>query len=85
MKFKKHSPLSWIFSFFIYFYRCFLFPYFGGACRFYPTCSQYGQEAFLKFNFLKAFKMTFKRVLSCHPLGCSGYHPVEKNELIENE
>ncbi|MBE8162414.1 MAG: membrane protein insertion efficiency factor YidD [Bdellovibrionaceae bacterium] len=72
------TKLSWICSFFIYFYRCFLSPYLGGACRFYPSCSEYAQQAFKKHTVFGALKLTFKRVFSCHPFGRSGYDPIQK-------
>ena len=47
------------------------------VCRFYPTCSQYTYDAFLKYGFYKGFAMGLKRILSCHPFNPGGYHPVE--------
>lgn len=64
--------------FLIYFYRCFLSPYFGGACRFYPSCSEYSQQAFKTYSLFKAFKLSFKRVVSCRPFGGFGYHPLSR-------
>lgn len=37
------------------------------SCIFYPTCSEYGVQAFKKYNFFKAFKMTTHRIYRCHP------------------
>ncbi|MFN2440453.1 MAG: membrane protein insertion efficiency factor YidD [Chitinophagaceae bacterium] len=45
-------------------------------CRFTPTCSQYGLQAFQKYGLFKGFWLTTKRLLRCHPLGGSGYDPV---------
>ncbi|MBE8221109.1 MAG: membrane protein insertion efficiency factor YidD [Bdellovibrionales bacterium] len=72
------KKLSWACSFLIYFYRCFLSPYLGGGCRFYPSCSEYAQQAFKKHTTFAALKITFKRVISCRPFGRSGYDPVQK-------
>ena len=49
---------------------------FGSCCRFEPTCSQYGLIAFKRYPFLKAFKLTAKRLSKCHPGGPHGYDPV---------
>lgn len=72
------KKLSWACSFLIYFYRCFLSPYLGGACRFYPSCSEYAQQSFREYTVFTALKLTFKRIFSCHPFGGSGYDPVHK-------
>lgn len=51
-------------------------PYIGRACRYTPTCSNYGIEAIQKHGPFKGFWLTLKRVLSCNPWGGSGYDPV---------
>ncbi len=51
-------------------------PHMGGACRFYPTCSHYGIEAFRKFHFKRALMLTTKRILRCRPLGAFGLDPL---------
>lgn len=45
-------------------------------CRFTPTCSQYGLEAFKKYGAFKGFWLTVKRISRCHPWGGHGYDPV---------
>ena len=57
-------------------YQITLSPYIGRACRYTPTCSNYGIEAIRKHGPFKGFWLTFKRVLSCNPWGGSGYDPV---------
>jgi putative membrane protein insertion efficiency factor len=61
---------------FIRFYQLAISPFFPGCCRFEPTCSQYGREAFQKYGFWKALKLTLKRLIKCHPGGPHGYDPV---------
>ena len=46
------------------------------TCRFTPTCSQYALEAFRKYDPLRGFVLSLKRVLRCRPGGGSGYDPV---------
>jgi putative membrane protein insertion efficiency factor len=45
-------------------------------CRYHPTCSQYGREAFRQHPFVFALSLTIRRILRCHPLAKGGYDPV---------
>ncbi len=42
------------------------------TCRFYPTCSEYSKQAFLKYGVLKGFYLTIIRILKCHPFHKGG-------------
>ena len=57
-------------------YRFCISPFFGNCCRFYPTCSQYAKEAFETHQLSKAFYLTGKRILRCHPFCEGGVDPV---------
>ena len=57
-------------------YQMTLSPLIGRACRYTPTCSNYGIEAIQKYGPIKGSWLTLKRVLSCNPWGGSGYDPV---------
>ena len=61
---------------FIKLYQITLSPFIGRACRYTPTCSNYGIEAIRKHGPIKGTFLTIKRVLSCNPWGGSGYDPV---------
>lgn len=37
------------------------------GCKFHPTCSHYSHQAFLKFNFFKASRLSVLRLLKCNP------------------
>lgn len=37
------------------------------ACRFYPTCSEYGRISIQKHGSIKGSYFTLKRILRCHP------------------
>ncbi|PEK53004.1 membrane protein insertion efficiency factor YidD [Bacillus toyonensis] len=60
----------------IRFYQKFISPMTPPTCRFYPTCSHYGLEAFQKYGALKGFWLTCKRILKCHPFHPGGFDPV---------
>lgn len=62
--------------FFIRFYQVCISPWFPGCCRFEPTCSAYGLEAFRRYGFKRGFVLTVKRLAKCHPGGPHGYDPV---------
>lgn len=58
-------------------YRAGLAPLLSGHCRFHPSCSRYAQDAYLRFNPVRASWLTLRRLLRCHPWGGGGYDPVE--------
>ncbi len=47
------------------------------SCRFYPSCSEFAQEAVLKYGTKKGLWLTVKRLIRCMPFGKSGYDPVK--------
>jgi uncharacterized protein len=57
-------------------YQLVISPLFPSACRFYPTCSQYGYEAIEKHGIVKGGYLTTKRILRCNPFCKGGYDPV---------
>jgi putative membrane protein insertion efficiency factor len=57
-------------------YQLLISPLLPNACRYTPTCSQYGIEAVKKYGALKGGYMAIKRILRCHPWGGHGYDPV---------
>ena len=59
-------------------YQIVLSPFTRGACRHYPSCSQYAREAVERHGVLRGGRLAFKRVMRCHPLGSSGYDPVPR-------
>ncbi len=52
-----------------------LYPH--GFCRFYPTCSEYGAQAFKKYGVIKGGIITMWRVLRCNPWNKGGNDPVK--------
>ncbi len=67
MKFVSH-----FFLFLIFLYQKLISPLLVKSCRYYPSCSTYGQTCFQRFSPLRAMFLTVKRLLRCHPWGGSG-------------
>ncbi|PEE39079.1 membrane protein insertion efficiency factor YidD [Bacillus pseudomycoides] len=68
----------------IRFYQKFISPMTPPTCRFYPTCSHYGLEAFQKYGAFKGFWLTLKRILKCHPFHPGGFDPVPDKKEKRN-
>lgn len=60
----------------IWVYKYAISPLIPAACRYTPTCSEYGMQAVKKHGFIKGGFLTIKRISRCHPWGGSGYDPV---------
>ena len=61
----------------IRFYRRFISPLFPRSCRFYPTCSQYAQQALERYGTCKGIWLTLKRLSKCHPYHPGGFDPLK--------
>ena len=57
-------------------YQIVLGPFFRGACRFEPSCSNYGIQAISRFGLLRGSWLTARRLLRCRPFGPCGPDPV---------
>ena len=53
-------------------YKRWLSPLLPRACRFSPTCSEYGQIALRSHGLLAGGWLTIRRLLRCQPLGRGG-------------
>ncbi len=79
----KRSASAWVLLFCVRLYVIFLSPIFGGACRFYPSCSNYAYEAVARHGAVRGTALTVKRLLRCHPFTPGGFDPVP--EVIYKE
>ena len=57
-------------------YQYLISPLTGAACRYTPSCSQYGAEAIKKYGAFKGGWLTLKRIARCNPWGGHGHDPV---------
>jgi putative membrane protein insertion efficiency factor len=64
----------------IRFYQEAISPFTPATCRFQPTCSNYFLEALRIHGLFMGTFLGFKRILSCHPWGKSGYDPVPEKK-----
>ncbi len=68
--------MSQILIFLIKVYQWCLSPFFGGQCRFYPSCSVYASEAIDTHGALRGGWLAIRRLLRCHPWHPGGVDPV---------
>lgn len=57
-------------------YQVVLSPIFGGACRYYPSCSVYAIEALERHGVLRGGWLALRRIGRCHPFRPGGFDPV---------
>ena len=57
-------------------YKVFLSPFFGGACKYYPSCSNYAYEAIERHGARRGTALALKRLLRCRPFVKGGYDPI---------
>ncbi|MBQ7398494.1 MAG: membrane protein insertion efficiency factor YidD [Clostridia bacterium] len=79
--------MKWLCIWLIRFYQRFISPLKGRpTCRFTPSCSAYGLEAFRKRGFFVGAFLTVRRILRCNPFNPGGYDPVpEKGQPIRSK
>lgn len=79
--------MKWLCIWLIRFYQRFISPLKGRpTCRFIPSCSAYGLEAFRKRGFFVGMFLTARRILRCNPFNPGGYDPVpEKGQPIRSK
>jgi uncharacterized protein len=72
---------QWLLLALVQLYRVFLSPFLGGACKFYPSCSQYAQEAIALHGAKRGSWLALKRLGRCRPFTKGGFDPVPDSRL----
>ena len=72
---------------FIKVYKFLISPLLGNSCRYLPTCSEYAIDALRTYGFFKGLFISFKRIISCHPIkflgGGEGFDPIIKKMKVK--
>ena len=69
---RERSAGSWVLLLLVRMYVIFLSPLLGGACKFYPSCSNYAREAIERHGARRGTALALKRLLRCHPFTPGG-------------
>jgi putative membrane protein insertion efficiency factor len=72
----SRSAAAWMLLLFVRAYITFLSPFFGGACRFHPSCSNYAVEAIQRHGARRGLGLAVWRLLRCNPFNRPGFDPV---------
>ena len=76
LRHRSERVASWLLLWFLRVYQVFLSPFFGGACKFYPSCSNYAYQAIARHGARRGFALAFGRLLRCRPFTTGGFDPV---------
>jgi uncharacterized protein len=80
---RARSAGAWALLAMIRLYQVFLSPFLGGACKYYPSCSHYAQEAVQKHGARRGAWLAMKRLGRCRPFVKGGFDPVPDAEELD--
>ncbi len=79
------SPMAWALLLFLRAYRIFLSPFWGGACKYHPSCSRYATEAIEVHGAGRGVILALKRLGRCRPFKQGGFDPVPSVDELDRE
>jgi uncharacterized protein len=79
----RPSSAGWVLLSFLRIYKVFLSPFFGGACKYHPSCSNYAYEAIQRHGSWTGSALALKRLLRCRPFVPGGFDPVPSHEELQ--
>jgi putative membrane protein insertion efficiency factor len=68
--------MKYLFMGLIRLYQWTISPLLGPRCKYWPSCSRYGYEAFARHGTIRGFGLTAWRILRCNPWSHGGVDPV---------
>lgn len=68
--------LGWILRVPVGLYRLVISPLLPAACRYYPSCSAYADEALATHGGVRGGWLAARRLARCHPYAAGGLDPV---------
>ncbi len=66
-------------------YRRLVSPLLAPRCRYYPTCSDYAQQAIREYGAARGAALAAWRLLRCNPLSDGGLDYVEDQKLFRRQ
>ncbi len=61
-------------------YKLCISPFLGQHCRFYPSCSDYAQQAIVEHGVAQGSLLAGRRLCKCHPWHAGGFDPVPSKQ-----
>ena len=61
-------------------YKLCISPFLGQHCRFFPSCSDYAQQAIVEHGIARGSVLAGRRLCKCHPWHAGGFDPVPSRQ-----
>jgi len=61
-------------------YKLCISPFLGQHCRFFPSCSDYAQQAIVEHGVSRGSLLAGRRLCKCHPWHAGGFDPIPSRQ-----